>query len=635
MNSNLNGNMGVSIKSILKTFKTEISFMQPIFEAIANSFEAGAKNIEIVFHKNDNLFDFNYVKSIDVIDDGVGFDTDNLNSFNEYMSDYKISLGCKGIGRFTWLKIFNDVYIESFTNDEHIKIVFSQLFNKDKDISVEPKINSSIGTKVTFKNIISSKNTEIEIDLKKFKDTILDYFMLKFIEMKNNSINYKITIKFENEQVFITSKDIGAVKTENFKIKADEIEYKFKINYSFSENTHQTKNECYLCGNGRIVEKFDLKKIFSSLPESKYIKVLIYSSYFDERVNNERTAFTFSKTENNPSITDPIPFSKIYEKIENKLDEIILKEFPNIMDDNEKIIAECIDEKPYLNKYIMEDVSLIKRKNDLLLKAQKQFEKEKEEVSKNFIKILEEKSIDPDILVSEFEKLNDLSNRELAQYFLFRQSIIDSLKKMNDDNEKIEKYLHALFVTMGKGFINSDSLNKKYTNCIWLLDDKFMSYERLYSDVKIDTIKKQITSESADYHGGIEPDLTIFYSNHDIVVVEFKAIGASIDEKLKAYTEISRNMGIIAKNFDDVNNIYGYIITKFDDKFKDYISTIAGVKTFFSTGTEPVYYVYNDNIKDKNQKNIICHIYIVSTDSIYYDANSRNKMFIDIIKNNH
>ena len=60
---------------------------------------------------------------------------------------------------------------------------------------------------------------------------------------------------------------------------------------------------------------------------------------------------------------------------------------------------------------------------------------------------------------------------------------------------------------------------------------------------------------------------------------------------------------------------------------------MPGIKPLFSSGEEPIYYLYNDNIRDidGNKKN--AYIYFVSTDNIYSDANSRNKMFIDIIKN--
>ena len=53
--------MKVTISSILRTFKTDISFNQPVYEAIANSFDANAKNIIIKFNKKNNVLNYDYI----------------------------------------------------------------------------------------------------------------------------------------------------------------------------------------------------------------------------------------------------------------------------------------------------------------------------------------------------------------------------------------------------------------------------------------------------------------------------------------------------------------------------------------------------------------------------------------------
>ena len=628
--------MEVKIENILRTFKTDLKFNQPLFEAIANSFQAHAKTIDITFYKNENLLGYDYVGSICVGDDGDGFTLDNVNSFCEYLSDFKLNLGCKGVGRFTWLKIFNKIEIESMTNDSIVKFVFNKDFDR-RNIKIQNQLNKKRYTTIKFEEIVN-KYKDVEIDLDKFKKQILEYFMLTFINFKNTNRKFAINLIYNEKSESITLEDIVDLQKKEFDIFSsfDQTNYKFTILYNFIDKISQNQNECFLCGNGRTVEKYDLKKIFSTLPDNKIIKVLIISNYFDDRVNDERTEFTFSKSENNPNISNPLPFTQISENIIEKLSEIVLNEFPNIEDSNKNIIAECIEEKPYLAKYIKDDPSLIKKKKEVLENAQKAFEKEKEDVRKNFIKMLEDKTStsDGEEFVKQLNKMNELSNRELAQYFIYRQIIIDALKRLDDNNEKIEKFLHNLFFEMGETSDISDSLERKYKNCIWLLDDKYMSYEKIFSDSKISKIKEEIKSSSNnDNYDGKEPDLTIFYSNHDIVVVEFKAIGAKTDDKLSAIPELSRNIGIIASHFENINNIYGYVITKFDDEFKKLIKYQAGVKPLFSTGNDPIYFLPNDNIEDSNGNKVNTFIYFISTNTIYNDANERNKMFIDIINN--
>ncbi len=59
------------------------------------------------------------VFSISVFDNGDGFTEENIKSFSTYKSDYKIREGYKGVGRITYLKIFEEVKTVNFSKDEH------------------------------------------------------------------------------------------------------------------------------------------------------------------------------------------------------------------------------------------------------------------------------------------------------------------------------------------------------------------------------------------------------------------------------------------------------------------------------------------------------------------------------------
>ena len=626
-----------SIESILSTFSTKIHFLQPIYEAIANAFEANASEVDIIFNVNSNLVGNKIIESIIISDNGDGFTSDNIASFTEYMTKKKANLGCKGIGRFTRLKVFKDVFISSFTETSKVDIKFSRFFDSTKDIIIQDKSSendSKTGSKITFANLIGEYSYE-ELNLEIFKEKILDYFYVKFLGYKDKQKPFLINLLCENEVIHITSKDLNDLQIKSFTLESEingNDVYTFDIKYCFVNNLSRD-SECYLCGNGRLVENLKLDNLFSKLPQSNKIKVLVTSDYFDKRINDERTSFTFDKSNNNPTLDNPLSFPIISIKLQYELEQIILDKFPLIKQTNNEVVDECIKIKPYLAKYIKSDTSLIKDRKKVLENAEKEFEKDKRETTKNFLNILERKNIDGKLLAEEFSKINDLSSRELAQYFLFRQMIIDTLKKLNTSEEKYEAFLHKLFLNLGDSNTNRQEISEKYNNCIRLLDDKFMSYENMYSDNKIRKIKNDIKGTFASTYGDKEPDLTIFYSNKDAVVVEFKAIGANNTAKLSSYTEINTNISIVAQNFEDLNCIYGYIITKFSKEFIDFIKSQPGVKEMFSNSNYPIFYFYNDNIKNEKGSKIPAHIYILTTDNIYSDANARNKHFIDIIKN--
>lgn len=54
-----------------------------------------------------------HFEAFTVTDNGNGFNSQNHQSFLEAYSQLKVKKGCKGIGRFLWLKAFDKVTVDS------------------------------------------------------------------------------------------------------------------------------------------------------------------------------------------------------------------------------------------------------------------------------------------------------------------------------------------------------------------------------------------------------------------------------------------------------------------------------------------------------------------------------------------
>ena len=102
------GKVIASIETIVNDLKP-ITWKQVLYEAVTNAIQADATEIKINFIQDAQ----NYIDSIVVEDNGDGFNETNTKSFREYRSNYKKHLGCKGIGRFLFLKLFERVEIRS------------------------------------------------------------------------------------------------------------------------------------------------------------------------------------------------------------------------------------------------------------------------------------------------------------------------------------------------------------------------------------------------------------------------------------------------------------------------------------------------------------------------------------------
>lgn len=105
--------------------------LMPLFEAIINSINAiderrmQNKNNNfkgsIIIHVKRSMQDklpgvdngIAEVDGFEIIDNGCGFNDENMESFLESDSMHKVDIGGKGIGRFSWLKAFKKVIINS------------------------------------------------------------------------------------------------------------------------------------------------------------------------------------------------------------------------------------------------------------------------------------------------------------------------------------------------------------------------------------------------------------------------------------------------------------------------------------------------------------------------------------------
>ena len=99
----------------------------PLFETIVNSIQSleetkdcADPHITVIANrpnerqiKMDGEEELNHFEEFIVTDNGEGFTERNYKSFLEAYTTYKIQKGCKGIGRFLWLKAFNKIEIKS------------------------------------------------------------------------------------------------------------------------------------------------------------------------------------------------------------------------------------------------------------------------------------------------------------------------------------------------------------------------------------------------------------------------------------------------------------------------------------------------------------------------------------------
>ena len=159
----LDGNMESLLKGRLRNTHLPLSnALTPLFEGIVNSIhavedDAAAGGRKVRQHQitvrmerspqkalqlDAKALPREPIQAFEIEDDGVGFTGANWKSFQVLDSLEKASRGCRGIGRLTWLKVFDRVQIDSLYSEGGT--LFRRKFSFDPEQSVQLVSNEAV-----------------------------------------------------------------------------------------------------------------------------------------------------------------------------------------------------------------------------------------------------------------------------------------------------------------------------------------------------------------------------------------------------------------------------------------------------------------------------------------------------------
>jgi len=588
----MSGTVPASIETIVNDLQ-DVTWEQVIFEAVTNSLQAKATEININFNSLSlEITDKKYIDQLVIEDNGDGFNTNNIKSFKNYRSQFKKDLGCKGIGRFLYLKFFDKVHIESL--DKRIDFVI------DKDIKVSDLELTFSSTKVFFNH----PKKKFTVDFDKLEQDLKDHFIAYFkllVGKKEITINI-----FENETLQKTIKSIQIPKFETIKFKIHT--HEFTLDYVFNDETIKQYDGFY-CAGGRVVIRnsyLEQKKKFHFF-KNIHILFLLSSKYFDNNVNETRDDLTIMPIRTSNGLFDDISWKDIHSKLADQIKEIAKKHEIDIDEESKKSLAVARKQAPYLAYYLTDNENGLET-NDLLHKAKKQFEEDKESLRNDETKAVE-----------DFDKLLGIVNQaELAEYIFDRQKKIDKLKQLTDE-KAIEQEIHNLFMKQH----TEDDKEDYRKNSLWLFDDRFMTYDKVFSEAQLNKIFPHLPDIAK------RPDILSIISNTyneeeitDVVIIEFKRPKETITPE-GAEAQLLRYASYINSSRETKKiRVWTYAFLSFntetefdlDNKSYNKIPTQGGF---------PIYYKYHD------KPNTI--INFIDYKSLAYDADTRNKTFMKIL----
>ena len=575
----------------------------PLYESIVNSIisldkvDRDNKYIEVIIDRNEetktpNLFgqDIGTIKDITIIDNGQGFNEANFESFKSPYGQMNKKYGCKGIGRFTILAMFEKMEISSIyeENGKCFKRKFE--FDADNEITHEQKDElekkTPSQTKVILRNcnnldLLSSTAKNIEDVAKGIMEHCFIYYLCGTLP--------KISVGERNEDGGITSLNVNDLYSHESKEKEKDIEIlgqRFHLYVVKSDKTTSRKyNYVSLCANSRVVgSKKNLADVDSlyTYPitegaESKFIDVYVVSNYLDRHVNNARTAFKIpEKIENTIVYSDQeeeISIERILKEIAKEISTMYETYAVETKKRNiEEVKNYITTSSPEYSSFLLRDdileaipPNLSDDKKEAYLHGISYTENKKiaEKIEK-FIQLREVNEEEINNIIDTIKKRTAYDADKLVAYVSRRKAIISLFEKMLEMKEngkyELESMIHNLVFPMG---LTNESVNYQYHN-LWLLDDRFSTFRFIASDRSI-TSYSQIKSSK-------EPDLVMINDTHllvnnaisygdkemgevgTMVIFEFKRPGDTAHQKKK--TDMRWEFSdLVEEYFDDF--LYG------------------------------------------------------------------------------
>lgn len=606
--------MQVKLSQAVKMFFGNSSLEMVFFEAIANALDAEANEITIsitakALNQPETL-------QIEISDNGLGFTDERYNKFSKLFDVEESSH--KGLGRLVYLCYFDDVKVIS--NYDKVKVRefdFNEGFKEDDFISsIVPETKSGTVFKMTSYVLQRiAKNEYVSADY--LKNRILQEFYSRLFHLKDNGqkvvINIKTNIDNHKKELILLNSDIPKFKTVELESSVNLIDT-FYLHYSIKEVDPSESSLIAAVSVDNRTVKVDIVAE-ENIPAGYEMVFLLFSDYFNGKVDAARQSLTISKAE----------LKDIQTIFRKKVASIIEENIPKIKKRNQETKNNLVNKYPHLSGYFdAENVGYIGR-NEILKKAQDEFFKAQKE-------LLEANSLTNE----QFDKALEVSSRALTEYILFRQLTIDKLKKSTNDNSEAE--LHKLFATTRKEgkFEKSNFVNDLYRNNSWLLDDKYMTYETVLSDREFGELITFITEDEVERNDD-RIDIALVFSNNpnnkkpfDIVIVELKKRGISLEENMKVVTQLEKRARKLMHYYDNqIQRIWYYGIIEFNE---DVELALSGEYTeLYSTGK--MYYKETSvAISLSPKKTLPIGVFIWDLDAVVNDAHTRNAAFLNLIK---
>jgi len=643
--------------------------LMPLFEAVVNSIHSiedlsdetkskGKINIHIKRDEQEKLIENDEPASIVgfiIEDNGIGFDENNYKSFQTSDTTWKESRGAKGIGRFSWLKAFDRVHINSVfkEKDEYVERDFDFILTSTG--VTNPNRKSAKGkSRKTIVELISFKRKYMDKCPKRASTIamkIIEHCLVYFLSPKCPKINLVDgTEQYFLNDIFREQIQYGSTIT-NFDIDGNRFDIISLQLYSSEEQNHLIT----FCAHHREVKT---EKLSTYIPELKkkidddngsFIWLYYVSgSYLDDRVNADRTEFELVDNFDDDSLlemTGEISYKQIktqtIDKIKTELTPFLEAANKEKLSKIKTHIEDISPQFRHLVKYEdkLKQISYTTDPDKLDIELYRMARDITIEIKQQGQSLLLKKPADLTELPEYKERLkrfmtgiNDIGQSNLVEHVIHRKLILDIFKQALEIGQggsyELESTIHNIIFPRN---YTSDDVSYEQQN-LWIIDERLTYHKYLASD------KTVLESNNKE-----KPDLLICFDNPmvytesstdigSIVIIELKRPGRrDYSAKDNPISQINNYIAKIKQGqaitktgrpitVGDTTQFYAYIICDLVPQLRAYAEDEYD---FTSTPDKRGYF----NFHSKHHS----YIEIISYEKLLVDSEKRNRVLFEVL----
>lgn len=653
----------INIERAVKNIRSTTTVFTPIVEAVVNSIQAielqnrtdGQIVISVRRSPQQELDSESRVVDVTVLDNGVGFTKNNRDSFDTLYSDQKQAIGGKGFGRFTWLKYFDSVRIESAyaEGDSYWLRAFSM--GKTKDIIVSESVKAHAGensyAKVQLRGELSGQLPQkLSTIAKGLVEVLLPYFttdgyacpeILLTEEDGSNSVCLNGYLRSNDpdivevplrQQAFDLGGNLGreTFRVRVFKLYAPRNKISKISLVAHKREVTETSIAAYV---PEFADEFaEQPAVAGGRGKNFILRAYVFSEYLDRNVSLERSAFEFQKESD-----VALGISQV--DIEREAAELaraaVADQVTSRRDRKRVALERYAEEKAPWYKSIIKEVDLTRlAMNASEEQMESYLHRHKYDtevrVRRDVSQLLESNNLD-DVRNQAAQlaaRISQTSQSELVHYVALRRYVLElfqkSLQLRSDGKYETEGTVHEVIFPKR----TDDQTTQYEAHNLWILDERLTFTTYLSSDLPFTGANDRpdilAFERPVAFRGDNEPSnpVTIFEfkrpqrddftnpsSTDDPVQQVVRYVNSIRAGKFK--TPEGRSIRV-----SETTPFYGYVVCDLTAKVEEWLKTEKNFKRM-PDGLGWFHWLDNINL----------YIEVLSWDKILQDAQMRNRIF--------